>query len=482
MPILFAAFAAAAVAARAPMIETVACSHFTELSNGVHAECGYLRVPEDRGIVSSRTIGVPFAIVHNARRTADDPVVLMTGGPGVRGIPRTLHAVDPSFGGRDVIFFEQRGTALTDPPLQCLGYTEEKQRAQRGEIGSASLAQGLIRVAARCVGAARRSGVQLSGYTTAEMVADLEDLRALRDYRQINLVGLSYSGRVISEYARDHPDRVRAVVANTPLPIEADYDETGETGMRRSLDLVIAGCERTPQCDEAHPQLQMKFRQIVARAERHPWHLRVPDPDRPGQSIAIVSTGWVVANALLDQLYDPSTFQSLPARIDAIWSGDRKALSAIIDISKSNYPWLMRISVWCNEEEPFEDKDKIAGDLKAYPEFAGVDQATVPLGLCEAAGFKARPPAGENRAVKSNVPFLIFSGAMDPATQPAWHRAMVRTLLNATLVLFPWRGHGAGFNRCGAAILEQFLKVPTAKLDTRCVDQMPEPDMNSRLD
>jgi pimeloyl-ACP methyl ester carboxylesterase len=453
----------------------VDCARFTRLADSVEAECGYLRVAEDRADPGSRMIGVPFAIVHNPKGAGNDPVVFMTGGPGGRVIPRTLHAVDSSFGQRDLIFFEQRGTALADPRLDCAGYADEKQRAQRGEIDAAALARGLLKVAATCAAAARRSGVKLSGYTTQAIVGDIEDFRQARGYSKINLVGLSYSGKVVAEYARDHPDRTRAVVANTPLTAEANYDEYGESAMRRTLGLVFSGCASTPACDDAHGRLEWKFREIVARAGAKPWTLAINDPDTPGKKRPVLATPWVVANALLDQLYSPDTFQTVPARIDAIWAGNHAALASIVDIGKSNYPWLMRIALWCNEEVPFEDAAQVRGDLIAYPEFAGVDQATVPLGLCKAAGFTGLAPASANQPVKSDVPFLIFSGLFDPATPPAIHRAMIRTLPHSTIALFPWAGHGAGFSKCGASLLHAFLDDPAARVDTGCTAAPPSP-------
>lgn len=464
-----------------PSIEPVDCARFAKVADGVEVRCGYLRVAEERIDPNSRQIGVPFAIVRNAHRTNADPVIFLTGGPGGRAIPRTIHAIDPSYGGRDLVFFEQRGTALADPKLDCPGYGEEKQRAQRGEIDGAQLSRGLIGAATRCVSEARRAGARLSGYTTQAIVQDIEDFRALNAYPQINLVGLSYSGKVVSEYARDHPGQTRAVVANTPLPVEASYDEYGESAMRRTLDLVIAGCERTPSCDDAHPRLSWKFRQIVARAGAKPWTIAVDDPDDPGKTRAIRATSWVVANAFLDQLYSPESFETVPARIDAVWGGDRKALASIIDVSKSSYPWLMRLALWCNEEVPFEDKAKVAADLKAYPEFGGVDQATIPLGLCKAAGIHAMPPARENQPVSTNVPFLIFSGEFDPATPPMLHRGMARTLPHATVALFPWAGHGAGFSKCGGQLLKRFLDDPGAELDTSCTNSPPAPDFSRQI-
>lgn len=480
MPLALIA-AAAVAAASPPSVAPVDCARFTKVAEGVSAECGFLRVPELREDPRSRTIGVPFVVVRNPERSASDAVAMLTGGPGNRGIPRTVRPVDPAFGPRDVIFFEQRGTALADPRLDCAGYGEEKQRAQRGEIDGPELARGLVAVAARCVAEARAGGASLAGYTTREIVADLEDLRHALGFERLDLVGLSYSGKVVSEYARDFPQRTRAVVANSPLTVEANYDEFGQSAMRRTLGLVFAGCAQQAACDDAYPELERKFREIVARAAAEPWRLELPDPDAEGATRTVRATPWVVANALLDQLYEPTTFETLPARIDAIWHGDRQALGAIVDISKSGYPWLMRLSVWCSEEVPFEDAAAVTRDLAAYPEFAGVDQATVPAGLCAAAGFDARPPAAENAPVASEVPFLIFSGQFDPATPPVLHRQMARSLPNSTLVVFPAQGHGAGFTRCGADLIRAFLADPAAELDTGCANEPAAPDFGRTL-
>jgi len=211
------------------------------------------------------------------------------------------------------------------------------------------------------------------------------------------------------------------------------------------------------------------------RAARDPWSLTLPDPDKAGETRTVHATPWVTAGALLDQLYSGGTIEQLPKRIAAIAAGDQKALRELIDIGKSSYPWLMRIAIWCNEEVPFQSAAKIAHDQKAYPEFGGVSQTTVPPGLCKQAGLTAKPRKIENQPVRSAVPFLIFSGGFDPATPPWVQRNMARTLPNATIAYFPASGHAAGFSSCGAALVKAFLADPVAKPDTRCAGEKAAP-------
>ena len=190
----------------------------------------------------------------------------------------------------------------------------------------------------------------------------------------------------------------------------------------------------------------------------------------------VTVTGWVLANALLDQLYSPSTFETLPRVIGNIRAGDEAALSGILDTGLSSYAWLMRISVWCNEEVPFQDAGAVARQVEAYPLFQGVDQSTVPQGLCAAAGFgDAAPPARADAPVETDVPVLIIAGALDPATPPAWQKEMVAHLPAGRLVLFPSGGHGV-FTPCSGALSTAFWQDPAGPLPAECVLEDTGPD------
>ena len=136
----------------------------------------------------------------------------------------------------------------------------------------------------------------------------------------------------------------------------------------------------------------------------------------------------------------------------------------------------MRLALWCNEEVPFEDQRRVAADLRAHPEFAGVDQATIPLGLCAAAGIRLRPPASQNEPVSSDVPFLIFSGQFDPAVPPSLHRAMVPGPFAAFEPRLVRRG-GAwrGVHALRRQLIERFLNNPSAALNSRCANDPPAP-------
>jgi pimeloyl-ACP methyl ester carboxylesterase len=187
----------------------------------------------------------------------------------------------------------------------------------------------------------------------------------------------------------------------------------------------------------------------------------------------------VVAGALLGQLYAPFTFENLPKTIDLLARGDEATLAALIGAGGGDgNAWLMRLAVWCNEEYPFEDKSKIRAQRSDYPEFAGVDEGNVPIGVCEAAGLgDPAPPAAENAPVTIDTPALIFSGAFDPATPPAWQRDMASHMAHGYLVTFPAGGHGSGFYYpCAWTLLVQFLHDPDIAPSNACLSELPAPN------
>lgn len=458
-------------------IDTVDCATYAEVADGVAAECGVLRVPENRANPESRIIGVPFARVKSiAEKPQPDPQIFMTGGPGNRGIPRRLTNSNPVLRERDIIFLEQRGTALGEPALQCPEYVEAGYQGSIGALSAKGLAKARIGAAKICADRFRSEGGDLSGYNTVEVSADIEDLRKALGLGQINLYGLSYSGKVMTTYARDFPAAVRGVILNSPLTIEANYDEYGSSGMRRTLDLAIEGCAVDPVCARAYPNLRGRFEKAVERAARKPETVLVNGSD--GEKVSVRVDGRVLADTLLNQLYEQGSIEQTPRRINDAFEKGAAGVLEIIDISRSGYAYLQRLAIWCNEEVPFQDEAVVRLQDTLFPEFASVDQSTGPLGLCAAAGIVATPPPSENEPVETNVPVLIFTGELDPATPSSLSASMAAHMPNARHVVVPGAGHGAGFAQCPFNITLAFLHDPMAPLDTACILKMRGADFS----
>jgi pimeloyl-ACP methyl ester carboxylesterase len=463
-----------------PRIETVDCTSLVGLPTGTAATCGYLYVAENRADSHSRTIGVPFVRARSKRQPAlPDPVFIIPGGPGERAFYPGYIEYQPALATRDVIWIDQRGTELAKPALQCPEYEQATQRALRGAIDGKELALQQTAAARTCADRAKREGIDLHHYSSRDIADDIDDLRALLGFKQVNVYAISYGGRIASTLVRLHPDSVRALVLNSPLPIEANYDEFGSANMQRTLDMVIAGCDTEPSCSGVLPMVRTLFNEVMMRAEKAPADVVLDDAAHPGTQIAARVTRWVLANALLGQLYSPYSFELLPKRLDAINRGDRSALKSIISIEPSRTALLQRLAVWCNDEFPFEGATAIQRQQTAFPLFAGVDQSTVPLGACDAAGLtQTHADQIENTAITTDKPVLIFGGEYDPTIPPSWLRAMASQLPNALVAIFPGQGHGAGFNECGWTMMQSFLDSAPNKIDASCLLKEHSPDFS----
>lgn len=172
------------------------------------AERGEVTVPERRAAPSSRAIRLPVVRVLAERPDVGHfPVFRLGGGPGLSNM---RFACPPALDGRDVVLLGYRGV---DGSVRLDG--PEVARALRRSRGDVLGAPSRHRVADAAAEAARRlerGGVDLAGYTVAEVLADIEDTRAALGYDRIDLVGESYGTRLALLYAQTCPQRVHRSV------------------------------------------------------------------------------------------------------------------------------------------------------------------------------------------------------------------------------------------------------------------------------
>lgn len=452
--VLAAAFGAALILPAAAHAQTPA-GHFepgpcpVETAPGEKIDCGVLIVPENRAKPGSRSIRVPV-VIQRARSGAPskDAMLFMAGGPGVTAMANARSGKgNPFLETRDQILLEPRGGHAAQPALEC---PEVAAAREAPNSKPAAVTQAAVACRARLVA----SGVDLDGYTSAETADDIEVARVALGYDKLNLYGLSYGGRLALTFVHRHPDSVRAVVLDSPLPPHVNYDETATAGLRRAFNEVLDGCAVDLACSRAYPNLAADFTKLVTGAR-----------------------GAEIADALAGALGDPKITPLLPRIIAEAAAGRTAELVPLLARAKgaSNFAWGLRLSVWCAEEMPFEDAARMADQVSPRHGLGGMDARTVPPEVCQA--WKVAPaPAIENTPVKSDVPVLIFAGQLDANTPPAWGQGLLADLPNARFVLMPGRAHGASFNACAGKLTVAFIADPAQPLDTRCVAQTRGPD------
>jgi pimeloyl-ACP methyl ester carboxylesterase len=428
-----------------------------EVATDERIDCGLLVVPENRGRADSRMIRLPVVIFRSRAETpANDPVIFLTGGPGNSAVSgQRSGRNNPFLELRDQVVLEPRGAKLAQPVLECPEINALKGQITAERIRGATADARLTAAVTACRATLVDIGVDLNGYNSAETADDIEALRVALGYDKVNLYALSYGTRLALTVARRHPGSVRAMVLDSVLPPEINYDEAATANTWRSLNAVFDGCAVDPACSAAWPDAREDFRALVAR----------------GEIDAVTGVGLA--------LQDPRLIPLIPRAVGSAADGQPEELNGWIARAQgpSGFTWGLRLSVWCSEEAPFETPERIEAQVASDRGLGGADSRTASVAMCRAWNVTAADPV-ENTPVASDIPTLILAGEFDPSTPPDWGRRLLARMPNATFMLMPGLSHGSSFNRCGGTTAVAFIRDPATVPDVSCAARLRGADFS----
>ena len=433
----------------------------------VAARCGTHEVWEDRAAKSGRRIRLHVAIVPaRVRSKQPDPVFVIAGGPG-QGAVSLAAQVMPLFARlndvRDVVFLDQRGTGKSNP-LGCEDNTQPMQSLFEDALPE--------RLVVKCL-------AQLQGdprhYVTPIAIADMEEVRSALGYARLNLWAGSYGTRVALEYVRRHRDHVRSVVldgvAPSTMKLPLSFATDGDTALKR----LIEACEGEALCNKVYPDLRVLINSMRSQLVRRPARATIVDP-RTGDRADIQVNENVFLSGLFRPLYVAELASLLPLGISAAASGDFNPLLAqnleLADDIAENLAIGMHLSVICAEDVPRITRADLESAGKSFFGRALVDDF---LRACR------RWPRGDipedyYKPVVSDVPTLILSGGIDPATPPRHGDEVAATLSNARHLVAPQLGHGVSLHGCAPRLIESFVRAGSAAtIDGKCLQRIPRP-------
>lgn len=459
-----------------PRFEDSKCVVAVPESEKRFVRCGYLVVRENRERKNSRTLKLPIIILKSSSRNPEpDPVLRTLGGPGASSL-RMINGrrFSPWLNNRDLVIFEQRGTRYAEPNLDCFEVGAVRVENARSNITGRAAVEREVKAAKTCYERLIKSGADLAGYDSVQSAADIAELRQVLGYSQWNLYGVSYSARLMLNVMRDHPQGIRSVVLESVLPTSVNYDEVGMDGAVRSLDLFFANCDAEATCSKAYPNLQQSFYELVSRANREPIELKVKSAGA-NERISVRINGDDIATWLLDYVLsaDRDAILAGPIQIRRLLDGDFSPLNGYAEdkLSPGGYMLGMRFSVWCREEMPFENSQKIAGQARRYRNLIGYEIQPALLATCDV--WKVgRAKLRENQPVRSDIPTLILGAEYDAYTPPAWGQLVAKNLKHSYFYEVPQVGHGPGFSSsCARNIIAEFFNNPQAAPNSSCLNQ-----------
>jgi pimeloyl-ACP methyl ester carboxylesterase len=431
------------------------------------ARCGHLEVWEDREARAGRRITLRVAVIPaKVRAREPDPIFVIAGGPG-QGAVSLAAQVMPLFSrlndARDIVFLDQRGTGESGA-LDCQDDSQPLQMLFEDALPE--------RLVTKCLA---RLDADPRLYVTPIAMEDLDEVRAALGYQKINLWGGSYGTRAALEYVRRHGDHVRSVVLDGVAPATMKLPLSFVTDGDAALARLIEACELDAQCRKTYPDLRVMIVSLRNQLARRPARATIQDP-RTGDRATIQVNENVFLSGLFRPLYVAELASLLPLGVSAATSGDFNPLLAqnleLADDIAENLSIGMHLSVICAEDIPRITRDDLELLGQSFFGRALVDDFVRACKIWP----RGKLPDDYYTPVKSEVPVLILSGGIDPATPPRHGDLVAATLPNARHFVAPHLGHGVSLHGCAPRLVEAFVRAGSARdIDGRCLQRIPRP-------
>jgi len=441
------------------------------------AVCSWVVVPENRDEPDGAEVRLAVVELYStAPEPPNDVVVYLHGGPGGDATGSTSNwADDPILETRNVVLFDQRGSGLSEPALDCpevdadilarftAAGSYDDERASRADAWAA------------CRERLVADGIDLDAYDSEAIADDLESLRLILGVEQWNLFGVSYGTRIALTYMREYPEHVRTALLDSVVAPAVGgvsyFVENGNSG----IEQLVEGCLADTACAAAYPDFATAVDRAYEQLNAEPFTGEV---DLGGEAgvVTVVVDGSDALAGLFAALYDYELIPLLPTVVEAIAAGDYSALPAIAQegiAEATGFSDGATISVLCADSMPTfaEEDDAIIGAPGRNASLViEVFDAYCDLWDVEPVGDGFHDP------VTVDVPTMVVAGRYDPITPPAGGEAVAAALPNAGYAEWDGMSHGVLFSDapCSEQQWLTWLADPTVPPDLACAaDAVP---------
>ncbi len=428
---------------------------------------GYLVVPENRNKPLGRKIKIPFIFIRKPEQDPRKNITLYsTGGPGYS----TTQNIDSisynssflKFGG--FIAFDQRGTKRAKPCLDCMEVDSAIKRSYLEGKNRDSL---ILAAVKQCRNRFVRQGIDLSAYNTIESAEDLNDLRLALNIDSLNLVGISYSGGLMLTMARNHPEGVRTLILNSPLPGYVNFEEHALLNTNEALDQVFHNCDVDSSAVQ-YKDLRSKFHQYFTAITGKKFTVSYREKGS-NKNTDVTYTKNELLDAVINRL-NSQQVKTVPGVIVDLISGHydkyvREVLDGYFD-GDPNISLGMRYSVYCSEQIDYADPLLEKQQNRLLPWLSGYRFNNVNHAICSCWQVNPEPEIAK-QPVYSKVPALISGGDIDPDCRPFYNRLIKRYMPNSQLLIIHNKGHAPGFTVDGTDYVKLFLDNPYKQLTSQ---------------
>lgn len=434
-------------------------------------KCGYVTVPLDYDEPEAGTIRIATLFVDNGAGDKP-PLMYFPGGPGASAIDQRLPFYGQEF---DVLLMDERGVGASVPSLNCPEvdalFPQNLAVATVDRVTGTVYTSALKACRARLVG----EGVDLDAFGSDRSALDIGVVHRALGFDEVDIWGVSGGTRLALTKLRDDPVGIRSLTLDSVVPLDVNIEEETLANAARSIDLMSQTCASQQECPDVVGDIVALLERLKSDFDANPVTVTVDLPT--GSVEEALLDGDAVLLLTVDALYSRQLIPMIPSRLVSAAAGNVEGLIKLLErsLERPNFSDGMLLSVLCREEHPFNDPVEVAADAAEYPDLLG------PWALdfdqdCAIWDVDAADPI-ENEPVSNplDVPVLVFAGAFDPITPPAWSR-LVAERLGGTYVEVPDGGHAVTYaNSCTEQIFGGFLADPATPPDTSCADDLEPP-------
>ncbi|ASZ11839.1 alpha/beta hydrolase [Chitinophaga pendula] len=456
-----------------PRIEPCPC--MIKVDPALLTQCGYLVVPENRAQPNGRIVKVPFVFTRPKGYDANRNVMLISvGGPGYSTIDNfdTIPKEAGFFQYGAFLAFDQCGTSRSIPRLDCPEVEEAVRQSYRQQLSRDSLVAIAV---TQCRNKYRKQGIDISAYNTIENAADINDLRKALKIDSLNLMGMSYSAGLMLTVARNHPQGIRCLILNSPLPGFVNYEEHASFNLEEALQQVFDNCTKDSATLPQYDNLQQRFRHYFTAVTGKEFHIRYAEKTKQN-SLDIIYTKAELLKAIISRLNNKQ-IASAPSVINEIINGNHNAyVKEVLDATFAGDKRMslgMRYSVYCAEQMLWTDQALMEKQTTVLPWLTGYVDNNVDQQICDCWKVN-KGPAAAKTPVYSNIPTLIASGDADPWCRPFYAKTIKRYMPNAQAIIIHNTAHTPPLRVNGTDFLKTFLEHPYRKLPADVKDVIVE--------
>jgi len=414
---------------------------------------GVLKVPLDwANPANGKTVSITVIKIRSkSQHDRIGSLVVNPGGPGGSGTEAALdlavselpQAILDRF---DIVGFDPRGVGLSDP-IKCIPAKEKdaelnmtpdpvSQAAWNANVAEET------KVANECYAI---YGADLTFYSTAETVRDMEALRAKLGDAKLTYLGYSYGTLLGAEYASAYPDKVRALVldgAVDPTISSADQDKTQAAGFQLAFSHFAANCEKKATCPLGHDPVGY-VQNLMASSDKN------PIPSGSSKDKRVVQGGAVLL-AVISALYDESQWDQLTTALTDASKGDGSGVLALDDQYNERQPdgtytniEDANATIACADET---DRTTVAQARALQTQWRATNplfggSAAASLDYCSL--WKA-PPDKPIKVTDNDAPTVLVVGTTgDPATPISGAKHLAALLGSGDLLIWQGDGHTA---------------------------------------